>query len=110
MPVTIIPVESKKPALGLEVSWDNGQFVMIVSQSGVVTCGVVDMAVMDKFGAAIALSRGTPEKPLKTVEDLLNARILEVTSAASLRGIERGMSGKDALDKLSEYGDTPYLS
>jgi uncharacterized protein YunC (DUF1805 family) len=101
MPVTVVPVESDKPALGLEVSWEGGQYVQIIAQKGVVTCGVVDMAVMEKFGAAFALTRGTPEKPLRTVDDLLNAHIMEVTSAAAARGVEKGMSGKEALAKLS---------
>jgi uncharacterized protein YunC (DUF1805 family) len=101
MPVTVTPVESEKPALGLEVSWDGGQYVQVIAHRGVVTCGVVDMTVMEKFGAAFALTRGTPEKPLRTVSDLLNARILEVTSAAAALGVEKGMSGKEALAKLS---------
>lgn len=100
MPVTVIPVDSVTSALGLEVSWDGGQYVQIIAEKGIVTCGVVDIAVMEKFGAAIALTRGTPEKPLRTVDDLLNARILEVTSAAAARGVEKGMSGKDALARL----------
>jgi len=102
MPVTVTPVESERPALGLEVSWDGGQYVQIIAQKGVVTCGVVDMAVMEKFGAAMALTRGTPEKPLRTVADLLAARILEVTSAAAALGVKEGMSGKEALARLCE--------
>lgn len=101
MPITVVPVESHAGALGLQVSWEGGQFVMVVARSGLVSCGVVDMAVMEKFGAAIALTRGTPERPLRTVEDLMQAVILEVTAEAAARGVAKGMSGKDALDILS---------
>ena len=101
MPVTVVPVDSHPGALGLQVSWEGGQFVMVVARNGLVSCGIVDMAVMEKFGAAIALTRGTPEKPLRTAEDLMRALILEVTPAAAARGVTKGMSGKEALEILS---------
>lgn len=89
------------PSLGLSVAWEGGQFVMIVAKKGLVSCGIVDRTVMEKFGAAIAISRGTPEKPLVTVNDLLSSRILEVTEKAAELGITVGMTGKEALDLLS---------
>ncbi len=86
---------------GLQVSWQGGQFVMIVTEKGLVSCGVIDKEVMDRFGAAVAIARGTPQKPLVTVEDLLGARIADVTREAESQGVKVGMSGKEALEKLS---------
>jgi uncharacterized protein YunC (DUF1805 family) len=102
MEIKTVPVPTAgKTAQGLMVSWDGGQFVMIIAEKGVVSCGVVDKDVMERFDAAIAIARGTPERPLRTVEDLLNARIADVTKkAASSFGIDAGMTGQEALRKL----------
>lgn len=102
MEIKTVPVQaSGKTAQGLMVSWDGGQFVMIIAEKGIVSCGVVDKEVMERFDAAIAIARGTPEKPLRTVEDLLAARIADVTKKASSSfGIHVGMNGEEALKKL----------
>lgn len=87
-------------AESLEVSWEGGQFVIIVAPKGLVACGVIDPAVMNRFGAAIAIARGTPEAPLVTSDDLLGARIAEVTDAADRLGIAPGMTGAEALERM----------
>ena len=102
MAINIRPViAGKTPALGMEVAWSDSQFVLVVTDRGLVACGVVDREVMDRAGAAIAIARGTREKPLVTVEDLLGATIADVTSKAMAYGIRAGMSGREALELLS---------
>ncbi|HNR31515.1 MAG TPA: DUF1805 domain-containing protein [Candidatus Hydrogenedentes bacterium] len=98
--VSPVPTEGA-PALSLEVAWADGQFVLIVTDRGLVACGVVDKEVMDRFGAAIAIARGTPEHPLVTTDDLLNARIADVTGKAAALGVRAGMTGREALAILS---------
>jgi uncharacterized protein YunC (DUF1805 family) len=88
-------------ALGLTAAWEDSQFVVIITKKGMVACGVVDKNVMQNVGAAIAISRGTKEKPLVTIDDLLNAKIMDVTEKAADYGIKVGMSGKEALDILT---------
>ena len=101
MPVHTSPLHHAGVAAeSLEVSWDGGQFVLIIAPKGLVACGVVDPAVMNRFGAAVAVARGTPERPLVTASDLLAARIAEVTDAAAKLGIAAGMTGADALARL----------
>ena len=89
-----------KPVTGVEISWDNGQCVLIVADKGLVACGAIDLKVMDEFDFAIAISKGTPEKPLVTTEDLLDAKISGTTTEAQNLGIIEGMSGREALEKL----------
>jgi uncharacterized protein YunC (DUF1805 family) len=102
MKIETVPLAAVKgKSQGLQVSWQGGQFVMIVTERGLVSCGVIDKEVMDRFGAAVAIARGTPQKPLVTVDDLLGARIADVTHEAESRGVKVGMSGKEALEKLS---------
>lgn len=102
MPIKTSPVATATArGESLEVSWEGGQFVLIVAAKGLVACGVIDPMVMNRFGAAIAIARGTPECPLVTANDLLAARIAEVTDAASTLGIAVGMSGAEALKRLN---------
>ena len=102
MPIQTTPVETPSGiAEGLEVSWDGGQFVMIIGEHGVLSCGVVDDKVMTRFGAAVAIARGTPENPLVTPNDLLAAKVADVTDEAAEKGVTVGMTGADALAKLS---------
>ena len=89
-----------KKVTGVEISWDNGQCVLIVANKGLVTCGAIDLKVMEHFNFAAAISHGTPEKPLVTTEDLLDSKITGVTSEAQNLGIIEGMSGREALEKL----------
>jgi len=100
--VKTTPVAGKgSPAVGLEVSWIDSQFVMIIAEKGVVACGVIDKGVMERAGAAIAIARGTPQKQLVTVDDLLSAKIQDVTEKAAGYGVTVGMTGREALDILS---------
>jgi len=87
-------------AIGISVRWNNGQFTLIVADQGILGCGIFDPAILEKFQMAGALARGTPEKPLKEPEDLLPARIKEVSSKALKLGVKKGMTGKQALKKL----------
>lgn len=101
MPITITGVESKgKPATGVSVVWDDGQFVFIVAPKGLVACGAIDVEVLDKFNFAVTVSEGTVEQPLITPDDLLKANVMKLTKKAEELGIKIGMSGKEALDKL----------
>ena len=101
MAIQTTPIETPAGiAESLEVSWDGGQFVMIIGEHGVLSCGVVDEKVMTRFGAAVAIARGTPDNPLVTPDDLLTAKVADVTDEATARGVTVGMSGAEALAKL----------
>jgi len=88
-------------ATGISVSWDNGQFTLIVTDNGILACGIFDPEILEQFSMAGALCRGTPEKSLKEPEDLLSAKVAEVSPAARKLGIKKGMSGKHALAILT---------
>lgn len=85
---------------GLSVQWEGGQFVVIVTDSGVVACGAIDVDVMEEFDHVIAVAEGEPDNPLVMPEDLLDAEITEVTNKAKELGIETGTTGREALNKL----------
>ena len=90
-----------KTVTGIEVNLNDGHIVMIICDNGLLACGAIDYAVMEKFGFSAAIARGTPEKPLKYVDDLLNAKVIEVTTNAKSMDVKVGMLGKEVVEKFS---------
>ncbi len=89
--------------LGAAYRWPGGQYCAIHTDRGIVGCGLYDCAVGTRFGMAIAIARGTPEHPLFEPEDLLTARIVEVSEPAATLGISVGMTGEEALRAMLEH-------
>jgi len=87
-------------AIGISNRWQNGQYCLILTRAGLVGCGIFDVATAAEFGQAVAIARGTPAKPLVDPEDLLDAKIVAVTPQAKALGIEPGMSGREAAERL----------
>ena len=87
-------------AIGCSYGWDGGQYCSLNTARGVVGCGIFDIAIADRFNMAFAIARGTPEHPLREPEDLLGARIVEVSAAAARFGIAPGMTGREALERM----------
>jgi uncharacterized protein YunC (DUF1805 family) len=100
--VRSIPVlDGKATAQGIEASWESGQWVAIICNKGMVGCGAFDVKLMEKHDQVIATSHGSIEHPLITCDDLLEAKIMEVTKLAREFGVKPGLSGKEAADLLS---------
>ncbi len=87
-------------AIGTWQLWDGGQYCAILTRAGIVGCGIYDLDTAAEFGQAIAIAKGTPAQPLVTPEDLLTAKIVGTTPQASHRGIQVGMSGREAVEIL----------
>ncbi len=87
-------------ATGVSVRWQGGQFCFIAADKGIVGCGIFSPEVIEEFGMAVALAKGTPERPLVEPEDLLPATIIMVSKAAEDMGVTLGMTGETALKKL----------
>ncbi len=87
-------------AIGTSQRWDGGQYCSIITNRGIVGCGIYDLQTATEFGQAIAIARGTPVKPLVEPEDLLDAKIVGVTPEASKLGIEVGCTGREAVEKM----------
>lgn len=87
-------------ALGSSQGWDGGQFCSILTRRGLVGCGIYDVKTAERFGQAVAIARGTPQQPLVEPEDLLEARIVELTSQAAALGVTTGMTGREAVERM----------
>lgn len=69
---------------------------MAVADKGYVMCGYLNRQAAEKFGDSAAIVRG-----IKTVDDLLNGTVAEVTPAAEILGVKAGMTGREALAKFA---------
>lgn len=87
-------------AIGISNRWRQGQYCSILTQTGIVGCGIYDVRTAGEFGQAIAIAKGTPAHPLVDPEDLFDAKIVDVTPRAAEIGIEIGMSGREAVERM----------
>ena len=87
-------------AIGISNRWRQGQYCSILTAAGIVGCGIYDLATAAEFGQAIAIAKGTPAKPLVEPEDLLDAKIVGVTPQAQALGVEIGLTGREAVERM----------
>ena len=87
-------------AVGISNRWRNGQYCTILTEAGLVGCGIYDVKTAAEFGQAVAIARGTPQKPLVNPEDLFDAKIVDATPQAKALGIQIGMTGREAVERL----------
>lgn len=90
-------------AIGTAQRWDGGQYCSILTRAGIVGCGIYDLATAAEFSQAIAIAKGTPEHPLSTPQDLLDAKIVGVTPQAAALGIEVGCTGREAVERMLQH-------
>jgi uncharacterized protein YunC (DUF1805 family) len=87
-------------AIGVSNRWRNGQYCVIFTEAGLVGCGIYDCKTAAEFGQAVAIARGTPQKPLVDPEDLFEAKIVEATPQAQALGVRVGMTGREAVELM----------
>ena len=87
-------------AIGMSHRWQKGQYCSILTEAGIVGCGIYDLKTAAEFDLAIAIAKGTPAKPLVEPEDLFNAKIVGVTPKAESFGIRLGMTGRQAVELM----------
>lgn len=88
-------VVNKKTAQGYEIPLGSSILVLVTAARGYVMCGYLDIRTAEKKGDCAAVVRG-----VKTVDDLLAGKVVELTAAAGAAGIKIGMSGLKALEKM----------
>jgi uncharacterized protein YunC (DUF1805 family) len=87
-------------AVGISNRWRKGQYCVILTEAGLVGCGIYDVKTAGEFGQAVAIARGTPQKPLVDPEDLFEAKIVDASPPAKELGIQIGMTGREAVELL----------
>ena len=84
-------------AVGYEIPLPGAPLLVARGEKGFVMCGYLDVKVADKFGTAAAVVRG-----VKTIDDLMEKSVTDVSAAAKELGVKPGMTGREALQRLSE--------
>jgi len=83
----------EKACLGVKVDLpESPPLVLVVADRGFVMCGLLNIEVAERLGAAAALVTG-----VKTFEDVLNAEVKAATTKAREIGVQPGMRGAEAL-------------
>lgn len=82
-------------ALGLKLDMEHAPLLVIRARNGFVMCGYLNIDVANKLGDAAVRVTG-----VRTFEDVLNAKAVEVSEAAKKLGITIGMPAREALMKM----------
>ena len=70
------------------------------TERGILACGAIDPAALEKFGVAAARVRPTTGGSIGGLADLLAGEVREANAAAQALGIQPGMPGRAALALL----------
>ncbi|MDP2767779.1 MAG: DUF1805 domain-containing protein [Candidatus Methanoperedens sp.] len=85
----------KGSALGLKLDMEHAPLLVIRANKGFVMCGYLNMDVANKLGDVAVRVTG-----VKSFEDVLNAKAVDVSEAAKKLGITVGMPAREALTKM----------
>jgi len=83
--------------VGYDIDLGNASLILIKSRKAYVMCGYLNMDVANKFGDIAGKITG-----VKTIDDALNANIIEISEEAKKKGLITGMKARDFLNKLLE--------
>lgn len=83
--------------LALQQDFGNLNLIVVKAKKGYIACSYIDKATAEKVGDVAAFVSG-----VKSVDDVLKAKIRETTTWAEEIGIREGMSVKKALELMDE--------
>ncbi len=82
-------------ALGIKIEMGSAPLLLIKAEKGFVMCGYLNVSVANALGDIAAKVTG-----VSTFEEVLQAKIVEVSGKAKSIGIVEGMNGREALEKM----------
>ena len=89
-----------KPARGFVYNLGPVNLVAVVTGIGMVGCGAFDVAALEKFGYPAARVRPSAGPSIASIDDILTGIIKDANGPAQARGVQVGMTGREALGKL----------
>lgn len=87
-------------ALGVEVLLPKTTLLAIATEIGYIMCGALDVALLNERLGDRGIVAGRAVG-VRTLEQLMEAPLESVTTAAEARGIRPGMRGADALKRMT---------
>ncbi len=88
----MILIEKVEDSTGIRIDAGNAPLLILIANKGFIMCGYLNIEVSEKLGDAACVVRG-----VRSFEDVLNAKIVALTSKAKEFGITEGMTGREAL-------------
>jgi uncharacterized protein YunC (DUF1805 family) len=82
-------------ALGLRFEMQKYPLLVIRAEKGFLMCGYLNTNAAETLGDKAAKVKG-----VQSFEDMLKATVVEVTKFARDLGVEVGMTGREALEKM----------
>lgn len=89
-----VAIDGEK-AIGLRVDLHGAPLLLLMAQKGYIMCGYLNIDTAEKLGQAAAVVTG-----VKSFEDVLNAKVVRLTTRAKQLGVKEGMLGRDALRRM----------
>lgn len=82
-------------ALGLRFEMQKYSLLVIRAEKGFLMCGYLNVNAAEALGDTAAKVKG-----VQSFEDMLKAQVVEVTQLARELGVEPGMTGREALERM----------
>ncbi|MBO8163352.1 MAG: DUF1805 domain-containing protein [Brevibacillus sp.] len=86
-------------ALAITVRLPKTTLLVVTTEKGYIMCGALDVALLNQKLADRQILAGRAVG-VKTIQELLDAPLESVTTAAEAMGITVGMKGREAIRKL----------
>jgi uncharacterized protein YunC (DUF1805 family) len=91
---------TKKTAQGYVIPFGPVNLVTVLTDVGMVGCGMFDVSALDSFSFPAAKVRPALGPSIVDIDDVLKGIIKEANRSAMGRGIKNGMTGRQALELL----------
>ena len=91
---------NNKNAVGYEIPIGPVNLVFAVTDTGLLGCGAIDVAALEKFNYPAARVKPAGRPSIGSVEDLLAGEVKEANAGAQKRGVTVGMPGREAIERL----------
>jgi uncharacterized protein YunC (DUF1805 family) len=91
---------TKKTAQGYVIPFGPVNLVTVLTDVGMVGCGMFDISALDSFSFPAAKVRPALGPSIVDIDDVLKGIVKEANRSAMGRGIKTGMTGRQALELL----------
>ncbi|MCP3967347.1 MAG: DUF1805 domain-containing protein [Lentisphaerae bacterium] len=81
---------------GFRLNTENACVVLIKAAHGFLGCGYFNIAVANKLLDDVAIVKG-----VNSYDDMLKAKVVDCSDSATAIGVKKGMSGREALLKMT---------
>jgi uncharacterized protein YunC (DUF1805 family) len=78
------------------IATESASILLIKAAHGFIGCGYFDIATANKLNEHVGIVSG-----VKTFDDMLDAKLVRCSNCAETIGLRPGMTGREALFKLS---------